>query len=111
MIKIAERLEKLLEDEEKTIQELSEITGIKYNTLRDLVKGTTTNPKIDTLKKLSDATNISIMELLYGEKAGRIEKIVMKISNLDEKEEENILTMLEGATYAVSEKRRRQNAR
>jgi len=49
----------------KSYKELSEFTKIPETTLKDLVSGKVTNPRLDVLIKLSKAFNISIDDLVF----------------------------------------------
>ncbi len=57
-------VKKLLSDKNMTIKDLSEASGISLNTLYSITKRDSTNIKMDTLRKISQAAGITDEEML-----------------------------------------------
>lgn len=57
---VIKRIEELCKEKNLTINALSNISGITQSTVNDIVKGTTYNAGIATIKKLCDGLGISI---------------------------------------------------
>ena len=51
-----------------TQRELARLSGVSYNTIIKIERGGITNPKIETVVKLSKALNISIDNLIWRKK-------------------------------------------
>ncbi|HHW31082.1 MAG TPA: helix-turn-helix transcriptional regulator, partial [Clostridiales bacterium] len=56
------RIEELCMERNLTINALSNISGVTQSTVNDIVKGTTYNAGIATIKKLCDGLGISIRD-------------------------------------------------
>lgn len=61
----ADRIKELIEESEKSYQELEKITGIKKSSLQRYASGATTKIPLDAIEKLSAAFNVS-QEYLMG---------------------------------------------
>ena len=61
----SDRIKLLIEDSEKSYQELERITGIKKSSLQRYASGTTAKIPLDVIEKLSKAFNVS-QEYLMG---------------------------------------------
>lgn len=57
---IGEFLRSLREKNKLTLKELSEKSGVGPSTISDIETGTSTNPRMTTLKKLANALNVSV---------------------------------------------------
>src|SRR5688500_8531808 len=66
-MEIAFRLRDLLDQRRLTQSKVAELAGLPNETVNRIVKGTTTNPGIDTLAKIADALNVPVGWIL-GEK-------------------------------------------
>ncbi len=64
---IASRLRDLLDQRRMTQSRVAELAGLPNETVNRIVKGTTTNPGVDTLGKIADALGVTVGWLL-GEK-------------------------------------------
>ncbi|HEX7150205.1 MAG TPA: LexA family transcriptional regulator [Thermoanaerobaculia bacterium] len=64
---IASRLRELLDQRRLTQARVAELAGLPNETVNRIVKGTTTNPGVDTLGKIADALGVTVGWLL-GEK-------------------------------------------
>lgn len=67
MKKIIEKIKYTASKENGGLKSLSEKVGIKYNTLHSLISGKNTNPKIGTLKTISDYYNIKLSDIFSDE--------------------------------------------
>jgi transcriptional regulator with XRE-family HTH domain len=59
---VIKRIEELCKERNLTINALSNISGVTQSTVNDIVKGTTYNAGIATIKKLCDGLGISIRD-------------------------------------------------
>lgn len=59
---VIKRIEELCKEKNLTINALSNISGVTQSTVNDIVKGTTYNAGIVTIKKLCDGLGISIRD-------------------------------------------------
>ncbi|ODM26459.1 helix-turn-helix domain-containing protein [Acetivibrio mesophilus] len=59
---VIKRIEELCMERNLTINALSNISGVTQSTVNDIVKGTTYNAGIATIKKLCDGLGISIRD-------------------------------------------------
>jgi transcriptional regulator with XRE-family HTH domain len=59
---VIKRIEELCMERNLTINALSNISGVTQSTVNDIVKGTTYNAGIVTIKKLCDGLGISIRD-------------------------------------------------
>ena len=59
---VVKRIYELCDERNVTINRISNISGITQSTVSDIVKGSTVNTGIATIKKLCDGFNISIRE-------------------------------------------------
>lgn len=59
---VIKRIEELCKEKNLTINALSNISGVTQSTVNDIVKGTTYNAGIATIKKLCDGLGISIRD-------------------------------------------------
>ena len=59
--KILKQIKQCREEKKLTIQELSEITGVSYNYLYQLEKGTKLNPSLHTLERIVKALGLEII--------------------------------------------------
>ena len=55
----SERIKTLIEQSQKSYQELEKVTGIKKSSLQRYASGTTTKIPLDVIEKLSNAFNVS----------------------------------------------------
>lgn len=74
---VRKKLENLLEVTGWTLQELSERSGLPYDTVKSIYYGRIENPRIETLMALSDAFTISLDFLV-----GRIDYSVDDLKHL-----------------------------
>ncbi len=58
------RLRRARNERGKTLREVSEYSGISITYLSDLERGVLVNPTLDTLKKIAEALDVSLNELL-----------------------------------------------
>jgi transcriptional regulator with XRE-family HTH domain len=58
------RLRRARTEREKTLREVSERSGVSITYLSDLERGVLVNPTLDTLKKIAEALDVSLNELL-----------------------------------------------
>lgn len=110
MLNISECMKRTMESRNLEVAEIAKKTGMSKSTIHDLENGTTINPTIRTIAKLCEGIEISVDEFLYGEKKGRVQTFFNKFKELEEEEQETLLTIYEGATNAVSEKRKQYKA-
>ncbi len=59
---VIKRIEELCKERNLTINALSNISGVTQSTVNDIVKGTTYNAGIATIKKLCDGLGINIRD-------------------------------------------------
>jgi len=59
---VIKRIEELCMERNLTINALSNISGVTQSTVNDIIKGTTYNAGIATIKKLCDGLGISIRD-------------------------------------------------
>ena len=64
MSQFGSRLRRARTDAGKTLRDISERSGISITYLSDLERGTLANPTLDTLKKIAEALEVSLNELL-----------------------------------------------
>jgi transcriptional regulator with XRE-family HTH domain len=62
--KLANRIRKLRKENKFTQEELSEKSGVSYKHIQKLEGNYMHDPKLDTLRKLAAAFNISVSEFL-----------------------------------------------
>jgi transcriptional regulator with XRE-family HTH domain len=62
--KLANRIRKLRKENKFTQEELSEKSGVSYKHIQKLEGNYMHDPKLDTLKKIAGAFNISVSKLL-----------------------------------------------
>lgn len=110
MLNISDCMKRTMESKNLEVAEIAKKTGMSKSTIHDLENGTTTNPTIKTIAKLCEGIEISVDEFLYGEKKGRVQTFFNKFKELEEEEQETLLTIYEGATNAVSERRKQYKA-
>lgn len=75
-----------------SIRKLSDESGVKYNTVRDIVNNTTENPRKDNLEKIAKTLNIEVIE--RSEEDKELEKIFNDVRKLNKDVREDILEML-----------------
>lgn len=109
MLNISECMKRVMKSKNIEVAEIAKKTGMSKSTIHDLENGTTIDPRISTIDKLCAGIEISVDEFLYGEKTGRIQTFFNKFKELEENEQETLLTMYEGARHAVSEKKKKYN--
>lgn len=61
--KILKQIKQCREEKKLTIQELSEITGVSYNYLYQLEKGTKLNPSLHTLERIVNALGLELVAI------------------------------------------------
>lgn len=110
MLNISECMKRTMKNKNLEVAEIAKKTGMSKSTIHDLENGTTVDPRISTIDKLCSGIEISVDEFLYGGKTGRIQTFFNKFKELEEEEQETLLTMYEGATNAVSERRKQYKA-
>lgn len=101
MNELSRNIERYIEEEEITLQKLSDISGIKYTTLNDLARGRTTNPKIETLEMLEKATNIDLNLWLYGKDIGKKKELLKKIGMIEIKQKRKEIEILDATINAM----------
>lgn len=62
--KVLENIKYYFNKTGKSIEELSEITGLSSIYLKSLLNGTRKNPSLDTIDKLATAFNVDILVLI-----------------------------------------------
>ncbi|MGP4972002.1 helix-turn-helix domain-containing protein [Psychrobacter aquimaris] len=109
MLNISECMKRTIKNKNLEVAEIAKKTGMSKSTIHDLENGTTANPTIKTIARLCEGIEISVDEFLYGEKKGKIQTFFNKFKELEEEEQETLLTMYEGARHAVSERKKKYN--
>jgi transcriptional regulator with XRE-family HTH domain len=71
---VIKRIEELCMERNLTINALSNISGVTQSTVNDIVKGTTYNAGIATIKKLCDGLGISIRDFFDSDLFTNIEQ-------------------------------------
>jgi transcriptional regulator with XRE-family HTH domain len=71
---VIKRIEELCKERNLTINALSNISGVTQSTVNDIVKGTTYNAGIATIKKLCDGLGISIRDFFDSDLFTNIEQ-------------------------------------
>lgn len=59
-----EKLKTLMIDENLNIPKLSKKTGISVGRLSEILSGKAKNPRIDTVKKIANALEVSVEEII-----------------------------------------------
>ena len=73
---VIKRIEELCKERNLTINALSNISGVTQSTVNDIVKGTTYNAGIATIKKLCDGLGISIRDFFNSDQFTNLEQEV-----------------------------------
>jgi transcriptional regulator with XRE-family HTH domain len=73
---VIKRIEELCMERNLTINALSNISGVTQSTVNDIVKGTTYNAGIATIKKLCDGLGISIRDFFNSDLFTNLEQEV-----------------------------------
>lgn len=61
---IAERLEQLIDERNITINRLATISALQQSSVNSIFRGQSASPKINTLRKIAEGLDISLIELL-----------------------------------------------
>ena len=61
---IIKRLNELIAEKGITVNKLATLSGITQSTVKDIISGNTTNPKLKTLHKLAIGLDMTVSELL-----------------------------------------------
>lgn len=61
---IAKRIVELCNENYITYNKLATLAGVTQSTINSIIKGESKNPKLGTLKKISEGLNITLSELL-----------------------------------------------
>ena len=85
-----EMINKARKEQGMSIRELANKSGVKYNTVRDIVNQTSENPRIDNIEKIARALNINLME---NEKK-ELDVIFNQIRQLDKELQEDIINII-----------------
>ena len=64
---VIKRIYELCDQHQKSVNALSNLSGVTQSTVNDIVNGTTYNTGIATIKKLCDGLDISIREFFDSE--------------------------------------------
>ena len=73
---VIKRIEELCKERNLTINALSNISGVTQSTVNDIVKGTTYNAGIATIKKLCDGLGISVKDFFNSDLFNDLEQEV-----------------------------------
>ena len=71
MENIGRNIEKHRKDQKLTRKVLSEKAGVNIKTLEFIEKGKTDNPSLDKIVAISEALEVPLAELVYGENKGK----------------------------------------
>jgi len=71
---VRERIRKLCQTKNYTINKLADVSGLNYSTVRDFMKGKNNNIGIITIKKLCDGLDISLYDFFHHEMFKNIEQ-------------------------------------
>ena len=82
---IGEFLRNLREKNNLTLKDLADKSGVGPSTISDIETGTSTNPRMGTLKKLADALDISVNDFFYENKSN-CSSISMELTSRDHKD-------------------------
>lgn len=82
---IGEFLRSLRERNNLTLKELADKSGVGPSTISDIETGTSTNPRMGTLKKLADALNISVNDF-FNESKNNNSDISKELTSKDHKD-------------------------
>lgn len=85
-----EMINKARKEQGMSIRELANKSGVKYNTVRDIVNQTSENPRIDNIEKIARALNINIME----NEKNELDVIFNQIRQLDKELQEDIINII-----------------
>ena len=101
---------RLLDDARKalnwSLERTAEESGIPFQTVKNVLTGKTENPRIDTVKFLSDALNVPIQKLYASEdeiiKEEVIDEMIDKIANEDKVSEASVLAIKEMYEHQIT---------
>ena len=103
----SERIKSLIEQSDKTYQELEKITGIKKSSLQRYASGVTTKIPLDVIEKLSKTFNVSQEYLMGWDEENKTppelqlnegEKLLLKLfRQVPEDQQELVLQMIRAA--------------
>jgi transcriptional regulator with XRE-family HTH domain len=82
---IGEFLRSLREKNNLTLKELADKSGVGPSTISDIETGTSTNPRMGTLKKLADALDISVNDF-FNESENSSSFISKELTSKDKKD-------------------------
>jgi len=95
IILIGENIKMLRESNKMTVRELAAKINLSPSYISG-IENNKANPTIDKLKKIADAFNISVKDLLNGEEIeGDNKELLFKISKLNKSDKELIKNMIE----------------
>lgn len=79
-----------------TNEKLSEISGVPLGTLSKITSGIIKNPKLSTLKQITDALSMTLDELVnQSEKPDKQDDLVVKFNKLKPVNQERLLLYME----------------
>ncbi|MDD3336331.1 MAG: helix-turn-helix transcriptional regulator [Eubacteriales bacterium] len=71
---VVQRLYELCNEQNMTINKISNISGVTQSTVSDIVNGATSNTGIATIKKLCDGLDISVRDFFNSELFDHLEQ-------------------------------------
>ena len=94
-VDIGKNIRKLRTNKGLSLEKLAETSSISSNHLGLIERGVKI-PGLDTLEKIAESLNISIIDILHNfeNKNDTVKKILLKLNKMDSKELESIYTII-----------------
>lgn len=105
---IANKIEKICEDRGISKSQLAKLAGIHRSTIYSMLEREK-GANIISIMKICKATGMTIDDFIDETRDERLTRIINMVSKMEQEDKEQLITVIEGATHAVSEKRRKYN--
>lgn len=103
-LKLKDKIENICKEKGITVAELARNADIPKTTLYSMINREG-SARIDNIIKICEATDVKLNDFLNEESDERVTMLIRKIEKMKEDDKEHLLTMIEGAIFAISKKR------